>query len=49
MPIYQASPTQMMGANFLNHDPSEISDSESNDERKMDSKKKYKEEIQSYL
>jgi hypothetical protein len=49
LPIYQASPTQMMGANFVNHDPSEISDSESNDERKMDSKKKYKEEIQSYL
>ena len=38
-----------MGVNFVNHDPSEISDSESNDERKMDSKKKYKEEIQSYL
>jgi hypothetical protein len=45
LPIYTASPTQIMGVNFVNHDPSEISDSESNDERKMDSKKKYKEEI----
>lgn len=39
----------MIGTNYVNHDPSEISDSESNDERKMDSKKKYKEEIQNYL
>lgn len=33
----------------INHDPSEISDSESNDERKQENKRAYKEEIQNYL